>query len=284
VATSPRQGWPYPEENQDPFYDAFSAMVAAQDASVYALREVKDLLVMKGGTVSFVASSGLLTWSAAIELNSASTGFKWTIPAGSVNLNDGDYVYITLVHNPITNLNVATAVAAQLPGSNPDNTIILGLRNGDRVYFRDGKILLDGGAATIFSTMSSIGGPGEKWRQSIAMAVGDSNNSLTPKVMGSYPIDTDDYTLSGTTKTIRFVAVAAVDSAPTDASVVLYDLTAAAVVATLTFDGLVAPTKLQATVSIASTEHIYEVRGQLTAGTGTIYVHWAGLVIDNAIV
>ena len=69
MATSPRMGWPYPEENQDPFWDAFTAFVAAQDASVFALKEDRDFLIMKGGTVSFTASSGLLSWSQAIEMS-----------------------------------------------------------------------------------------------------------------------------------------------------------------------------------------------------------------------
>lgn len=288
MATSPRMGWPYPEENQDPFWDAFVAFVAAQDASVFALKEDRDFLIMKGGTVSFTASSGLLSWSQAIEMNSAVTGFKWTLPAGSVNLNDGDYFYVTLPHNPTTNLNVAAGSGSTLPKADIDNPIVMGLRNGDRVYFRDGKVLLDLQALTLFATMpggggGGVGAPGEFWRENVAMAIGDSNSSVTPKVMGAFPFDSDNYTLSGTSKTFTFMALANVDVGSVTGTVVLYDLTAASVVATLTFAGVTSPTKQTAPATILSVEHIYEVRGQVTAGTGTLYVHWAGVQIDNTV-
>jgi hypothetical protein len=289
MATSSRMGWPYPEENQDPFWDAFVAFVAAQDASVFALKEDRDLLIMAGGTVSFVASSGLLSWSQAIEMNSAVTGFKWTLPAGSVNLNDGDYLYVTLPHNPTTNLNVAAGSGPTLPQADIDNPIVMGLRNGDRIYFRDGKVLQDGQSLTLFSTMpggggGSIGAPGQFWRENIALAVGNENSSLTPKVLGAYAIDSDDYTLTGTNKTFTFKAVANVDGAGVSGTVVLWDLNTASAAATLTFNGVTAPTKQTAVAIIVSVEHIYEVRGQLTAGVGTLFVHWAGLQIDNTIV
>lgn len=289
MATSPRQGWPYPEENQDPFYDAFASLVAAQDASVFALRENKDILLMKGGTLSFTASSGLLSWSSAIELNSSVSGFKWTLPLGSVTLNDGDYLYATLAHNPVTNVNIAAATGAKLPDTDPDNPIILGLRNGDRVYFRDGKVLQDGAALQLFQTNpgggggGGVGSPGQKWRENITMAVGNENNSLTPKVMGAFSIDSDDYTLTATSKTFTFVAVANTDGGAVNGTVVLWDLTAASAAATLTYNGVTSPTKQSVAATVLTVEHIYEVRAQLTSGVGTLFVHWAGLQIDNTI-
>jgi Cu/Ag efflux protein CusF len=286
MGTSPRQKWPTPEENQDPFFEAFIALVNAQDASVFGLREDRDLLMMKGGNVSFTASSGLLSWSAGIEMNSAATGFRWTIPAGSVNLNDGDYIYTTLAHNPITNLNVAASTAAKLPGTNPDNTIILGIRNGDRVYFRDGRILIDAQTLPIFSSPpggSTIGSPGQKWRENVTLVTGDSNTTNTPKVMGAWSMDADDYTINGTNKTFTFMAIANTEGPGVNGTVVLYDLTAAAVAATLTFNGLATPTKQTVAATISLVEHVYEVRAQLTLGSGTIFVHWAGLQIDNTL-
>jgi hypothetical protein len=129
-----------------------------------------------------------------------------------------------------------------------------------------------------------VGSPGEFWRENIAMAVGDQNSSGTPKVMGAFPIDSDDYTLTGTNKTFTFKAVANVDVGSVTGTVVLYDLTIAAVAATLTFAGVTAPTKQTSVATILSVEHIYEVRGQVTAGLGTLYVHWAGLQIDNVVI
>lgn len=289
MATTPRMGWPYPNENQDPFWEAFVAFVEAQDASVFALREDRDLFLMKGGTVTFNATTGLVTWSAAMEMNSAVTGFKWSLPAGQVNLNDGDYIWVTLTHNPITNLNVSFSSGPLLPGADPDNPIVLGLRNGDRVYWRDGKVILDGQSLLLFSTMPGSGGggggvgsPGQLWRENIAMAVGNSNGSGTPKVMGQFSINPDDYALSTTTLAVAFTAVASVDTGGATGTVVLFDLTAVSAVHTLTFNSTT-PGKQTASVTLPSAEHLYEVRGTLTAGSGNLIVGWAGLQLTNTI-
>lgn len=289
MPTSSRMRWPYPAENQDPFFDSFESMVTAMDASSFVFRENDPILVMKGGSVSFTASSGLLSWSQAIELNSAVTGFKWSIPAGSVNLADGEYWYCTLAHNPITNTVITSTKGLKLPDSDPDNPYVLGVRNGDRVYFRGGKVLLDAQTLTLFATMPGGGGggvgtSGQMWRENIALAIANQNNTGTPKVMGAWSGDSDDYTLNLTNKTFTFMAIANVDVGSVTGVIELYNLTTASVAATITVNGITSPTKFTQSATILSTENIYEVRGRVTAGVGTLYVTWAGLQIDNTIV
>lgn len=293
MPTSPRQNWPYPEENQDPFFDQFQAMVEAQDASVFALREDRDIFIMGGGTVEFTLSSGLLSWSAPIELNSAPTGFKWTLPTGSVNLSSGDYIYVTLPHNPLSGINIAASVASHLPTENPDNTFVLGLRNGDRLYFRDGKVLLDGQSIQLFATMpgggggggGNIGAPGESLRQAIAMAVNDENSSGTPKVMGAFQIHPGDYELDNTTTTYEFTAVAAVNAELVTGEVELFDLTANQSITTLYFDSVATVSQGVNLAPFADDSHIYEIRGRTSSEvSGTIFVYWAGIKIANTII
>lgn len=290
MPTSSRMQWPYPAENQDPFFDSFEQMVTAMDASAFVFRENEQIIgLMKGGTVAWNASLGTLSWSAALELNSAITGFKWSIPAASITLEDGEYWYVTLNHNPITNTTLSTVKASKLPDTDPDNPYVLGLRSGDRVYFRGGKVILDGQSLQLFATMPGGGGggvgtSGQKWRESVAMAVSDSNGTGTPKVMGAYSLDSDDFTLSLTTKTFTFMAIANVDVGSVTGEIVLWNLTTASAAATIVVAGITSPTKFTQTASILSTENIYEVRARVTAGTGTVYVNWAGLQIDNTIV
>lgn len=287
MPTSQRMGWPYPAENQDPFFASFESMIKAQDTSVYATREDRNVLLMAGGLVAFTASTGLLTWSLPIEMNSAVTGFKWSIPAGNVSILDGQYLFVRLARNPISNTVLTVEVASVLPGNDPDNTFIIALRNGNRVYFRDGHVLLDGTSVLLFSAPPSgtggVGTPGQAFRQSLTLATSDSANSGTPKVMGSLALDSDDYTLNGTAKTFEFCVVANVDGAGVTGEVKLYNLTAAADAAVLTFAGLTSPTKQLIAATISNADDLYEVRGVITAGVGTLYVAWAGIRISNTI-
>jgi len=288
MPTSQRMGWAYPAENQDPFFDAFSAMVGGIDASVFGTREDRNLLMMAGGIVSFTALSGLTSWTLPIEMNSAVSGFKWNVAAANINVQDGQYIFVRLARNPIANTTLAAEVAFLLPGNDPDNTLILGLRNGNRVYWRDGRVLLDGQSVPLFTNPPSGGGgvglSGQFWRENVAIALSDSANSATPKVMGAWGIDSDDYTLNGTTKNFEFCVIASVDVGTVIGEVKLYNLTLAADAAILTFAGPTTPVKQIISASITTSDHLYEVRARITAGVGTIYVQWAGLRINNVVV
>jgi len=160
LPVSSRQGWSYPEELQDPWYEAFVSMVAAMDASAYSAREDRNTILMGGGTVSLAvqAGRGTLTWTQAIEILAADTGFKWVIPAGSVVLDDGQMLYVALVRAPTANLNLALAVTSTLPiNVGVNDFFVLGVFRTDRVYFRNGDVLEDGQSVKLFSS----GGSGE---------------------------------------------------------------------------------------------------------------------------
>src|SRR3972149_5846428 len=139
MAFSPRLGWPVPEEFSDPWIDAFESFSSAIDATSYSYREDRNTILMGGGTISFNGAS--LSWSQAIELFSPVTGFIWSIPAGLVQLNDGQLLYTTLVRYPSTNTAVAVSVSFQIPSS--DDTYIIAIRRDDRVYFRNGDVIQD---------------------------------------------------------------------------------------------------------------------------------------------
>ncbi len=282
MAKSSRQGWPIPTENQDPFYDAFISMVNAQDASVFGLRESRDIMLIGGGTLTFISASSLLSWSSPIDLNSAPTGLKWTIPAGSINVADGQYIYVKLAHNPTTNLNLSVLVGSKLPDTDPDNPFVIGVRQGDRIYFRNGDVLVQGAPYPIFSA-GPVGAPTQKWRETVAMVTLQANATLVPKVMGSFTLNPASFALGGTTTSFLFEATASVDNVLTNGTVTLYDLTAATLVATLSYVGATTPTKMNAVVVPVAAEHVYEVRGVVTVGPGEIYVNWAGFLIDNTI-
>ena len=153
---TPRMRWPFPEEGQDPWYDALRSFADFQDASAYAAREDRHVLLMEGGTVTWTAASGIVTWSDPIEVLAAITGFRWSIPAGSLTLEDGEMGYLQLVRAPTKDLNLEFRVSRQTPPS--DQALLMCIRRGTKVYWRDGYVLNDGDTVLLFS--SSVGGGG----------------------------------------------------------------------------------------------------------------------------
>ncbi len=153
MALSPRLKWPYPDQSADPWFDAFQAMVNAEDASAYAAREDRQILTTGGGTICFTASTGTVTWSAPIVIFAPITGFTWIIPTGSLNLQSGQYIYVNLVRAPASNINLTPLVANQIPSS--DAAFAICVRAQSRVYFRNGTSLGDGSCSTVLTGGSS---------------------------------------------------------------------------------------------------------------------------------
>lgn len=289
MPTSPRMGWPVPAEEQDPYYETFSAMVAAQDASVFATREDRNVLMMAGGTFTFNGTSGLLSWDTAIEINSAVSGFLWSIPSGSIVVAEGEYIFTKLVRNPTQNTTLDIETGARLPTNDPDRPLVIGLRRGNRIYFRGNKVLLNGQSIKIFEEMaaggSGIGTSGQILRSMIPLATNEATDTTTPIVVGTASVDADTYTFAGTTKTFALHVIGNVTGAGVSGTVQLYNLSLAAPAATVNFTGSdLGPTKKTVSATIGTTEHIYELRIFLTGGTGSMVVQSAMLVVDNEVI
>lgn len=150
MANSPRMRWPYPSAGVDPWYDAFENFVTAQDASTYALDEAKNIILSGGGVISWSAISGVLSWGAALTLNSAGSGVLESIPAGNVTVpNDGDFGFVTFVSASQENVTLTMQVASFLPDHDPDNALVIFKRKDGRIYFRNGAVLQDGESVAI---------------------------------------------------------------------------------------------------------------------------------------
>ncbi len=161
MPTTPRMLLPYPGADSNQWNAAFDAMVLALDASLYTTREDRNIVVFGGGTMTFTASTGVLTWSAGINLLAAVTGFQWQIPAGQVTLLDGQLFYITVTRAPQNNTTCLPTVGSFTPNQpNGDNEILVGIRIGTVVHFRDGFTIGDGQSKTVFDNTSSGGGGG----------------------------------------------------------------------------------------------------------------------------
>lgn len=143
MANSPRMLWAFPGVDQDPWYDSFLDLTRGQDASAYAYREDRNLILAGGGTISFALN--LLSWTEPISVWSPQTGFLVLVaaqPAGVPLVNSGDIVRWDQTRHPGENVTVQPEVATRALAN--DNSLVLCLRIDDRIVFRNGSWLGDG--------------------------------------------------------------------------------------------------------------------------------------------
>lgn len=175
MSNTDRMNWPYPSENQDPWWETFKTLMQAQDASGYAAREDRHLILFGGGTMTFTAGTGLLTWASEINILAAISGFKWYVAAGSISLNDGEVAYVDLSRYPTLNSSLAIAKAAQVPST--DSALALCVRIGNKVFFRNGRSINDGSSFALLEIETGGGGGGV-----VPLAKGDliTHDGATP--------------------------------------------------------------------------------------------------------
>lgn len=148
MPSTPRMNWVYPGRDTDPWFDPFETFVESIDASSYANREDRSLILGRGGNITFTASNGELSWSDAIEIYSTISGFKLEIPAGSASLEDGQVLYAELPRAPTSNSTLEPKVSNSTP--NTDDAYPIAIRRNDSVFFRFGTKLDDGESLDVF--------------------------------------------------------------------------------------------------------------------------------------
>jgi hypothetical protein len=277
--------WPYPNKDSDPWFEMFESMVTAQDASGYASREDRNIILNGGSLVSFTASTGLLQWTAPIVLLSPISSLRESIATGFVNILDGQWLYVNVTRAPQANISLTALVANQVPNTN--DAFVIAVRDGSYVYFRNGARIGDGETTTLFSG----GGSGAEFLDVLKLATRESHNATTPLIAGGVAFNAADYTKPGFTKTMTFRAVAANGDIGMTTQVVLWNLTDSEPVAILSFTSA-NPTKAQLALvegagagQIDASEKLYEVRIMLTTAPGgpteTIELFGAEIVIEN---
>lgn len=156
---TPRLKWPYPNKDLDPWYDAFEALVKAIDTSTYTTREDRNIILSKGGSFTFNAGANTISFTDEIDVFSALEGFHISVKGtGSapytITINDGQIMYFTTVRAPTGNTQVLAQVSSTVP--NTDDALILAVRRGTKMYFRDGKIISDGETVDLFESGGSV--------------------------------------------------------------------------------------------------------------------------------
>lgn len=279
--------WPYPTKDSDPWFTGFEAMTGAMDSSGYAAREDRNILISGGGLVSFTASSGVLSWAADIVFLSTIAGYKLTLAAGSTVLVDGACLYVNVTRSPTGNLSVSQFTASQVP--NTDSAMLVAVRSGTGVYFRNGVAIFDGNPASLFEA----GGlpSGSTILEIVKLATRESHDSITPLVAGGDSFNPLDFDKPGFSKSMIFRAVAANGDIGMSNTVQLYNLSDGDPIATLVFTSTSA-TKMQAVLTqgtgagqIDPLDKIYEVRIALGVPPGgpteTIELFAAEIIVTS---
>lgn len=287
MPTTARIGIPFPAENQDPFYDAFVRMVNAIDTSLYAGREDRHLVFSGGGTFTFLVDVGSnvasLSWTGTISIAAAITGFQWGINPSSINLNDGDAVYVSITRAPLRNIAVIAVKGQQVPST--DEALLIALRRGNKIYFRNGRVMGSGQSFDVLDASSevppSFGEEGQALRLRTPIAITRNTAvSSVPVVAGTCQFAANDFPITPTTLTTNFRACAFATGSATG-EIQLFDLTTFAPVLTYTFSSGT-PSEQVSSFSMSPTAHTYEVRMRVSGGSGSVFLQWAAVEAVNA--
>lgn len=263
MPNSPRMNWPFPAEDQDPWYEVFEDYVTQNDASGFASREDRNLVFSGGGVFSWTADT--VAWTETIEILSTIAGFKITVAPNSVEVTDGQVMYLDLTRAPTANVATTVQVASQAPST--DTSYVLAVRVGSVLYFRHGVSLALGTSKNIFS--GSTAGP-----DAVVWVGGrESHNSdVTPLVAGAIAFNPVTY---DPIEAIVFRAMAANGDTGLTNTVQLYNLTDGEVVATLSYTSTdiakdeVTLVRGTGVGEIEDLEKVYEVRLLLGAAPGS---------------
>ena len=159
MAQTPRLALPYPDENQDPFYDSFTAFAESVDQSLFAAQEDRNIIFSGGGTLTFDSGASTLTWSADFQFTAAETGFSWSVSAGTLaGISDGKLVAVTLVRNPTSNVVCTMATYDSIPINN--DKLVIGVRRGTTFVFRTGAVVYNGSPRTLTNSSDTAANVG----------------------------------------------------------------------------------------------------------------------------
>lgn len=118
-----------------------------------------------------------MTWSDAFVAYSMIAGFKLSIPAGTIQIADGEVLYVNLTRSPITNGTLTAHPDTSVPNTN--EAMAIAIRTGTTVYFRWGSKIETGETLNVFAV--SGGGNSDVYEREATFSVplGASNDEAT---------------------------------------------------------------------------------------------------------
>lgn len=141
MAQTPILNIPYPDEEQEEFYNSFVSMMREVER-ITLMNKIQNALVLGGGgTVSFNSGTGALTWTADFILPVLHYGKKVTIQYGpnfatrQATLSDGSGLYIELPYTMNSDMTTSLLFTNQLDRLNHQQCL-LALRIGSKVHIK----------------------------------------------------------------------------------------------------------------------------------------------------
>jgi hypothetical protein len=156
----------FPEEFQDGWFSLFKSFANELDFSIFNTLGDRNLVVWGGGTFSF--SGNILSWNTDLYIKNFVIDVIYKVGPASVTLGDGQGLFAVLNRAPlgegespirITNVEVKTLLTIS-EGVKLDPYVLIAMRFGDRVVFRNGRILVSGSTLDVFSGATGVGGGG----------------------------------------------------------------------------------------------------------------------------
>ena len=225
---TPQNEYPIPSEFEEPYFASAKSYFLATDQADWALSENDNTIWAGGGSFSWSAITGLLTWATAVELRTKTSVRKTIVqgppaPGGNVTLQDGEVAFFEQPRLQVADRIVSLTIGpiTQLPAVRLHDITLFATRIGTTIFFADGKSLKDGESGEIFGGgTGNLVQPHEHQPAKIieppssGTAVLDLNIvSFTPAILkrarifrnGELMNDPDDYTIVVSTGLVTLV-------------------------------------------------------------------------------
>lgn len=154
---TPQNDYPIPSEYEEPYYASARSYFLATDMADWSLSENDNTIWSGGGSMSWNATNGTLTWSNAVELRTKTSVWKAIVqgppaPGGQVVLQDGEVAFFEHPRLQVADRIVSLTIGpiTQLPGVRLHDITLFATRVGTTIFFADGKSLKDGESGEIF--------------------------------------------------------------------------------------------------------------------------------------
>lgn len=150
MPNSPRMGLPYPTKDATDWYDEFRRLVLAIDSHSYAHREDRNAVMYSTATWTWDAATGTLEWDDSFWITGAQTGGRWKIQSGSLTIEDGYMMVVSIPRYPQSE-DVVDDIEARAACEQTDEGFVVCVRKGNNLYFRTGVVMTSGMSVNIFN-------------------------------------------------------------------------------------------------------------------------------------
>lgn len=137
--------YPYPDEDADPYWEQFIALIGSMDAAIYQAKNRAHTFMCGGGILTWTAGSNTFSWTDDIKIPLVMSGFVVSCVYGpngvsrSAAIEPGSAMYVRLPTQITANLSKNCEVASTV--SYDDSVFVLAYNCDNILYVRNGLIL-----------------------------------------------------------------------------------------------------------------------------------------------